>query len=132
MSILYAYLYVASLFISILLSVYFMIQDIPRREPEWANANHPCVIDEIRMLSQHYVFGIEKGRQFIPLEGLKHYGNKLMYKNGECSVSSRIDAIKGTTRARWLNHLCFKNDYGHVILLKDYVSQVHNLVFTQN
>lgn len=106
------------------------------KEVEKAGANHPLVKQTIMELQkQESYIGYLQYHEgpLIKLANLTMYKNVLYCEhNGSVvSVSSVLSNEKNLTRPRWLNYVYVEEKTeSSRMLLKDYIAQKHNLVFS--
>jgi hypothetical protein len=96
--------------------------------PKHIRADHHFVKRALEDLKDNK-FGFEKYKNgpFIELDNLVLKGGVLKYGNNQ-SVQKLIEQMKGKTRPRWIDHLCFI-DQGIPFLLKDYLYDSYNVTF---
>jgi len=96
-----------------------------------ADASHPKVKKALKNLQPVCPFRfLDKQRTFHELPNIIISGNKASYNHDgeQQSVSRKIRETLGYG-PRWLNHLGFTSGHGVFVLLKDYVTQRHGIIF---
>lgn len=106
--------------------------DIPS-ETLLITADHPYVRESISYLNFNHEFGYYKynGGPFIEIHNVMISGNHLSCEeNGKrVTVSKKINTDKKLCRARWIDHIYFKDTNNNITLLKDYIMAKYNVSF---